>query len=108
VKRTIGAMQQGLGKAVADLRIARGWNQSDLASEIARGARTGASLKPTQDRISRWETGEAAPSQEYRAALARIAANDKRSEHLAELFRAPVSAWRLVGLICPETNRKPE
>jgi transcriptional regulator with XRE-family HTH domain len=99
-------MQKGLGKAVVDLRAALRWSQEDLAHEITRVTRSGARLHPTQDRISRWETGDAAPSQEYRAALAKIAAQSKKTEDLAELFRAPVSAWRLVGYVKLRTDNE--
>ena len=100
MKNTIDAMQRGLGRAVMDLRAGMGWGQTDLAHEIAKTAARLMiiCLKPTQVCVSRWETGDSAPSQQYRMVLARIAAKDKKTAHLVELFCAPVSAWRLVGL----------
>jgi transcriptional regulator with XRE-family HTH domain len=61
------------------------------------GGRVGLMPAPSQETISRWENGEQAPSPAYRMALARVAAKYKTTEDLAELFRAPISAWRLVG-----------
>ncbi len=73
------------------------WGQKDLACEISKhGVRAKVKLAPDQRAVSRWERGAIAPSPLARMALARIAMKYKH-EDLAQLFRAPVSAWRLVG-----------
>jgi hypothetical protein len=73
------------------------WGQTELSDEIGKGAaRAGLDIKPNQVCVSRWENCETAPSQQHRMVLARIAAKNGH-EDLAELFRAPLSAWRLVG-----------
>lgn len=91
-------MHRGLGRAVADLRARMGWGQEDLAREITRvGSKMGFTIKPNVVCISRWENGDFAPSEDHRAVLARIAGRDPRTQHLAVLFRAPMSLWRLVS-----------
>lgn len=93
-------MHKCLGRAVIDLRAKMHWSQEDLAHELGKAAaRLGDHHHhPTRIRISQWETGDAAPSAEYRVALGKIAAKHPKTQHLAEYFRAPMSAWRLVGL----------
>ncbi len=94
------AMQRGLSKAVLELRARMNWSQDDLAHEMCKmAARMGVGIKPNRISISRWENGETAPSEEHRVVLARIAGRNKDTARLAELFRAPVSAWRIVGLV---------
>jgi hypothetical protein len=91
-------MHRGLSEAVIDLRARMEWSQQDLAREMCRtAARMGVEIRPNQVCVSRWENMETAPSAEHRMVLARVAGRHKRTEDLAELFRAPVSAWRLVG-----------
>ena len=92
-------MHRGLSRAVLDLRARMRWGQTELADEISKGAaRLGLNIKPNQVCVSRWENGETAPSQQHRMVLARIAGKNGH-EDLAEFFRAPVSAWRLVGYV---------
>ena len=99
MKRTTDAMKRGLSDAVVELRARMQWGQMELASQIrAQGRRLRVELLPTQETISRWENGGQAPSPEYRMVLSKIAAKH-RHEDLAELFRAPISAWRLVGTV---------
>jgi hypothetical protein len=99
LKRTTDAMRRGLGRAVVDLRARMRWGQTDLADEISKGAaRRGLTIKPNQVCVSRWENCETAPSQQHRMVLAKIATKNGRQD-LAEFFRAPVSAWRLVGYV---------
>lgn len=93
------AMRRGLSLAVVELRARLGWGQEDLAQAITRqGARLNLTLAPDRITISRWENRERSPSPEHRMVLARIAVGHGH-EDLAELFRAPVSAWRLVGVV---------
>jgi hypothetical protein len=97
MKRTTEAMHKGLSRAVIELRARMRWGQTDLAKEISRqGVRAKVTLTPDQGTISRWERCESAPSPQHRMVLARIASKNGH-EDLAELFRAPISAWRLVG-----------
>ena len=99
LKKTTDAMQRGLSRAVVALRERMRWGQMDLATELTKqGARAKIAMTPTQGTISRWEHGEQAPSAPHRMALARVAAKYGH-EDLAEVFRAPVSAWRLVGRV---------
>ncbi len=96
VRRTTDAMRRGLGRAVVELRARMRWGQAELAEQISRHGGRGRLLVPSQEVISRWENGTQAPSPAYRLALGRVAAKHGH-EDLAELFRAPISAWRLVG-----------
>lgn len=85
-----------------DLRARMRWGQDDLAKEITKtAAKMRVAIAPNRICVSRWENGEAAPSSEHRMVLARIAAKHGH-EDIAELFRAPVSAWRLVGMLRDE------
>lgn len=100
VNKATEAMHRGLGRAVGQLRARMQWGQADLAKEINKHAsRMNIVLTPDQGTISRWESGDKAPSPRHRMVLARIAAKHKATEDLAEIFRAPVSAWRLVGTV---------
>ena len=92
-KTTTDAMHLGLGRAVVDLRARLHWGQEDLADAMHKQDKT---LTPDRITVSRWERGEHAPSETHRLALARIAAKHEYDD-LVELFRAPISAWRLVG-----------
>ena len=92
-------MRRGLGRAVVELRARMHWGQLDLADHIAKSVGGAVMAAPDQEVISRWENGVQAPSPIYRAALARIAAKHKHDD-LVETFRAPMSAWRLVGRQC--------
>src|SRR5690349_13127565 len=90
-------MRQGLSRAVVDLRARMRWSQEQLAQELLRAAaRANLDLAARVSTISEWENAGAAPSPEYRMLLARIAAN-KGHEDLAEIFRAPISVWRVVA-----------
>jgi hypothetical protein len=97
VKKTTEAMHKCLGRAVVELRARMRWGQLDLADNISRHGTVGAVMvAPSQEVISRWENGTQAPSPIYRAAMARLAAKYEHDD-LVETFRAPTSAWRLVG-----------
>jgi hypothetical protein len=97
LKKTTDAMHRGLSRAVVELRARMRWGQADLARQITKqGTRARVALEPDRETISRWEHGEQAPSPIYRMALARVASKHGQ-EDLAELFRAPIIAWRLVG-----------
>ena len=97
VKNTRDAMHRCLGGAVNELRSRMKWGQLELARQIGgHGEGGGAMSEPSPEVISRWENYTQSPSPVYRAALARIAAESKY-EDLAEMFRAPMIAWRLVG-----------
>src|SRR6266498_1953197 len=99
-------MHRGLSEAVIDLRARMEWSQEHLANQMCKvAARNGVEINPTRRCVIRWEGMETAPSTEHRMVLARIAARHKKTADLAELFRAPVSAWRLVGHV---KLRKPE
>ncbi len=75
------------------------WGQADLACEISKqGLWAQAGTEPNRETISRWEHGQQAPSPVHRMALAKVATKYKH-EDLAELFRAPISSWRLVGTV---------
>lgn len=90
-------MRRGLSRAVLELRSRMDWAQEDLASNISRnGTGAAAMIAPSREVISRWENCSQAPSPTYRAALGRLAAKYGHDD-LVETFRAPVSAWRLVG-----------
>ena len=100
-------MHKGLGRAVLDLRSAMQWSQTDLAVEIGKVAiKLNVQVQPVQEIVSRWERGEAAPSPQYRMLLGRVAERDSRTTHLADLFRAPESAWRLVGMVEKRNTRE--
>jgi transcriptional regulator with XRE-family HTH domain len=100
MKETTEAMSRGLGKAVLELRRRMHWVQAELARQIGMHGSGGHSMSaPTVQMISAWEHGEHAPSHEYRGALARIAVKHKVTKDLAETFRAPRVAWRLVGRV---------
>ena len=85
-------MQRSLGIAVNKLRERRDWDQSHLAYEIHRLGRH--LLAPAQSTISRWEKGQHPPSRAHLLALMKIARN-REAHDLAEIFRAPASAWTL-------------
>ncbi len=105
MKTTTDAMHRGLSRAVVDLRARMRWGQEDLANEITKwAAKMRVPITPTRRCILRWEHCETAPSAQHRMVLARIAAKHGH-EDLAELFRAPVMAWRLVGLIKDELQQ---
>jgi hypothetical protein len=90
-------MHKGLSRAVVELRARMRWGQEDLAQHISKhGDGGGVMVAPSREVISRWENCSQAPSPMYRAALARICVKYKHHD-LVETFRAPVSAWRLVG-----------
>jgi hypothetical protein len=81
------------------------WGQEDLANEMTRyAAKMGVPITPHRNCVSRWENCDASPSAQHRMVLARIATKHKH-EDLAEFFRAPVSAWRLVGLMRNEPEQ---
>lgn len=95
-------MHRGLRKAVLDLRERMRWGQEDLANEMTKvAARMRIPITPTQACVSRWESGHTAPNEQHRAVLAKIAARDERTKHLAELFRAPLSHWRMAAYLWP-------
>ncbi len=92
-------MHRGLSMAVVELRTRMQWGQADLAREIRKqGGRANTGTKPNRETISRWEHGQQSPSPEHRMALAKIAMKYKH-EDLAQLFRMPMSAWRIVGTV---------
>lgn len=64
--------------------------------ELAHGIDKHGARKTDHGTISRWERGVESPSPGHRAALAKIAAKHKH-DGLADIFRAPTIAWRLVA-----------
>ncbi len=83
-----------------DLRARMEWGQEDLAREMCKvAAKMGSDIRPNRICVLRWENGEAAPNEHHRVVLARIAARERKTEDLAQLFRAPVSAWRLAAYV---------
>jgi transcriptional regulator with XRE-family HTH domain len=93
-------MHRGLSNAVIELRARTGLSQEDLANKMCKvAARMGSPIRPDRITVCRWENMDTAPNAEHRMVLARIAGQQKKTEDLAELFRAPVSAWRLVGYV---------
>ncbi len=92
MRKTTQAMHAWLGKAVNDLRRRQEWSQEELARAIDRhGGRATDHVI-----VSRWERRIDAPSPVKRLALGKIAAKNGH-EDLADIFRAGVSAWRLVS-----------
>ncbi len=92
MRKTTQAMHAWLGKAVNDLRRRQDWSQEELARAIDHyGGRVTDHVT-----VSRWERGIDAPSPVKRSALGKIAAKNGY-EDLADIFRAGVSAWRLVS-----------
>lgn len=97
-------MHKGLGRAVVELRARMRWGQEDLALHISKHGSGGGALEPpSREVISRWENCTQAPSPVYRDALARLCAKHKHDD-LVETFRAPASAWRLVGHVASLTK----
>ena len=85
-------MHAGLSSAVCELRRRMEWSQVELAHAIDKhGAR-----KTDHGTVSRWERGGESPSPAHRTALAKIAEKHKH-DGLADIFRAPTIAWRLVA-----------
>ncbi len=96
MKQATELMHRNLGRAVKALRTLMKLDQPEFAEEIKKeGLRTGLRLDVGRETVSRWEHGQRAPSPAHRMALSKIAAKN-RHEDLAELFRAPISAWKLV------------
>jgi len=92
-------MHRFLGRAVAELRRQKQWDQTRLAKEIHRYHRGADRLpEPTQRTISRWETASNLPSTGHRLALAKIAATHNQAS-LHETFSATDSAWRLLAAV---------
>ncbi len=92
MRKTTHAMHTWLGKAVNDLRRRQDWSQEELARAIDQhGGRATAHMI-----VSRWERCIDAPSPVKRLALGKIAAKHGHDD-LADIFRAGVSAWRLVS-----------
>ena len=85
-------MHVGLSRDVCELRKRMEWSQVELAHAIDKHG-VGTTDPWT---ISRWERGVESPSPGHRTALAKIA--EKHKHHgLADIFRAPTIAWRLVA-----------
>jgi DNA-binding transcriptional regulator YiaG len=95
VKRATEAMHATLGRAVRELRSRMKLSQLEMAALITKH---GSATHP--ETVSKWERGVDGPSPAKRFALAKIASGAS-SEDLAELFRAPIIAWRLVGRVLP-------
>ncbi len=109
MKRTTEAMHRGLRRAVVELRAKMRWGQEDLATEITKvAAKMGIPITPNRICVIRWEAGDAAPNLQHRAVLAKIAARDRRTEHLAEYFRAPLAHWRLAAYVQLEEKDETE
>jgi ribosome-binding protein aMBF1 (putative translation factor) len=92
MRKTTEAMHRGLADAVVELRRRQEWSQTELADEINKTAREPGAYGPT---VARWESGTQSPGPRQRAVLANIA-EKHRHEDLAEVFRAPVAAWRFM------------
>jgi DNA-binding transcriptional regulator YiaG len=92
LKKTTEVMHNWLGRAVNELRQRLECSQEELARAIGKhGGKTTDHMT-----VSRWERGIEAPSPIKRMALGKIAAKHGHEE-LADVFRAPTSAWRLVA-----------
>ncbi len=92
---TTKMMHRHIGRTVNRLREHMRVGQAEFARALGKYTE---GRPPDQAQISRWERGEVLPSPAHRAALARLAEKHKKEE-LAELLRAPVSAWRVVALV---------
>ena len=106
MRKTTMAMRAQLRLAVVELRARMQWGQADLAREINKYDRKATAGKTLhREIVARWEAGNDAPSPNRRMALAKIAGK-YRHEDLADIFRAPVIAWRLVArLKCNATDQ---
>ena len=88
-----------IGHATCELRRRLEWSQEQLAEALTK---YGEATHPVT--VSRWERGVDSPSPEKRSVLGRIA--DRRDHaDLAEVFRAPMSAWRLASYVCRRRAR---
>lgn len=92
---TSKVMRRHIGRTISALREHMRVGQAEFARALGKYTE---GRPPDQAQISRWERGEVLPSPAHRAALARLAEKHKKEE-LAEVLRAPVSAWRLVALV---------
>jgi transcriptional regulator with XRE-family HTH domain len=108
VKKTTEAMHRAVGRAITELRRTMNWSQEDLAREIRKhGTRHGHWMEaPPVDLISKWEHGFRAPDAEHRAALARIAANEKSTEGLVPIFHASMATWNVVSKLAALDERQ--
>jgi hypothetical protein len=69
----------------------------NLTTEVAKWeSKAKLEVMPHRITIWRWESGEASPSPEYRMLLGRMAMKHGHQD-LAEVFRAPISVWRVVA-----------
>ena len=93
MKYTTELMHAEIGRASCELRRRLEWSQEQLAEAMTKG---GQYTHPIT--VSRWERGVDSPCPEKRFMLAKIA-QGKRQEDLADLFRAPMCAWRLVSYL---------
>jgi transcriptional regulator with XRE-family HTH domain len=60
-----------LGALIRDLRLARGWSQLQLATELSAAA-SRADGSPGRDQVKRWESGKVIPGRWWLAHLARV------------------------------------
>ena len=94
MKDTTELMHAEIGRAICELRRRLEWSQEQLAQAMTKN---GEYTHPVT--VSRWERGVDSPSPEKRMVLTRIT-HGKGHEDLADLFRAPISAWRLASYVC--------
>jgi transcriptional regulator with XRE-family HTH domain len=92
-------MNDGMGRAVVEVRQLKQWSQRDLAAALTkRGSRT------HEDTVSKWERGLESPCPAKRRALSLIA-EDAGSARLAAILRAPIIAWHLLSHLLPEEEK---
>jgi hypothetical protein len=84
------------------------WSQEELAREIRKhGTRHGRWMEaPAVELISKWEHGFRAPDADHRAALSRIAANEKSTEGLVPIFLASLATWNVVSKLAALDERQ--
>jgi transcriptional regulator with XRE-family HTH domain len=104
LRKTTEVMHTCLGRVVNELRQRLEWSQEELARAI--GKHGGQATDHMT--VSRWERGIDAPSPVKRMALGKIAAKHGH-EDLADVFRAAMTAWRLVARLerCHKHRTRP-
>ena len=93
MKDTTELMHAEIGRAICELRRRMEWSQEQLANAMTKN---GQYTHPVT--VSRLGTRIDSPSPEKRMILTRMT-HSKGHEDLADLFRAPLSAWRLASYV---------